>query len=834
MPRPSMIADETLAGNAAKISFDDDEGSLLLKSIDELEAGDTGIPKMLDADDDDDDLKLPVPPLNICIMICGTHGDVNPFLGLADRLVELGHRVRVATHKQHQKLVLSSDHEFYPLEGDAKQLSAWMVQTGGTVLGEAMNIGTVGKKTSMTKAIFRSTWGAATQPSPIEGIETSPAFEADCIIANPPVFGHIHVAEALGIPLHIMFPQPWFYGTRDYPHPMIGLPYNRVNDLNYQSYGMFESVIWAGMGGDISDWRRNTLDIPVLYFGNGASMLIPDSKVPFSAMWSPSFCPKPDDWPEQCRVVGTFTRQKVNHGRTSLIEIDVSPFTDLIKWLKESDEKPVFVGFGSMVIKEPEKLASVIMKAAEIAGCRVIVQSSWSKMDVSGSSLCHSVGPCPHDWLLPQCCAVVHHGGAGTTAAGLRHGLPTLVCPFFGDQHMWAEMVNRAGVGPKPCVSWKLTDTILAEKFKELTDPETKRKAEELAEKMNKEDGIQGGLDHWLHDLPRDNMLCDISLVLGELRVAKFVSRGHGIKISAYMAAIFKDIGMNPTGSMTSMDYFKQYMNNLIYGLSPKRIRVERHHVVRYSLGRVRDFKSGCVAGIAGFWRHLGIAIIEPCFRSDTMARAYGALGCLWGLLISPFYIVWQVLRSFIVFMDRFFTGTCNGCCGKSYLYVMDWRRDDKIHEKGFVRAQVQQCISQGFSDVRKKQVFRALAVVTNCKIVFAKSEPHFLEQRVDYKVAKASNILSTLSELTGTLQMTKEETVKVSEKLKRLGDQLISFSQFLLIISRANHSSNIRHPSQWIGGSKRDYTKAYQIDRGIEVYATLFGVLQDDGTQQG
>ena len=244
----------------------------------------------------EDGLQLPLPKLNICIMVVGTHGDINPFLGLADRLVALGHRVRVATHKQHRRLVLTRNHDFYPLAGDARKLSQWMVQTGGTVLGEARpsNLSAIPEKTQMTQDIIKSTWPAATEPSP-DDIDQRP-FEADAIIANPPVFGHIHVSEALGIPLHIMFPQPWYYGTREYPHPCIGLPYDKPpNDANYHSYAGFEGVAWSSMDMMMNRWRRQKLDIPVVHFGMGASTLIPDAGVSFSAMWSPAFVPKPDE-----------------------------------------------------------------------------------------------------------------------------------------------------------------------------------------------------------------------------------------------------------------------------------------------------------------------------------------------------------------------------------------------------------------------------------------------------------------------------------------------------------------------------------------------------------
>jgi len=776
----------------------------------------------------EDGLTLPTPPLSVCILVVGTHGDINPFLGLADRLLALGHRVRVATHALHRRLVLTRGHDFYPLAGDPRKLSKWMVKTGGTLLGEAKNLGAVPEKTQMTHDIIQSTWPAVTAPSP-DDLDQRP-FEADAIIANPPVFGHIHVAEALGIPLHVMFPQPWYYGTRDYPHPLIGMPYDKPADANFHTYAAFEGVAWSSMEGFMNSWRRKTLDIPVVYFGMGASTLIPDSGVSFSAMWSPSFVPKPEDWPKQCRVVGTFTDQKVVEASTKKV-FDLSPFTDLIEWLEEGPD-PIFVGFGSMVIADPSLLANMIMSAAEKAECRVVVQSSWSNLDVSASDRCHMVGPCPHDWLLPQTCAVVHHGGAGTTAAGLRWGLPTFICPFFGDQHMWGAMVARAGVGPTPCPVGDLTDDLLAEKFKELTSPEIKAKAEQMADNMSKEDGIQGGLDHFLDDLPRDNMLCDVSLLLGEAKVAKYDVWGwhkyrllltpeNGIKISTEVRAVLESWGYGVEKDVPAMVYFKSWLSNTtqIGGL-----RFRRHGSTMYALGRVRDFKGGCLSSIYGCLRHVGLATIQIFYRPDSWARDYGLMGCLCGLVASPFYIIYEILRAFTVLLDRFFTGIANGCCHKNELKVIDNQREARVHETGnTIPPEVDGILANGIPIQRKKEIYRAGEIAIVCKDFFLRSSPYYPDDgHWHYRVVSADKLLATLKRDKAKLKLNRPEFDALSELLTERADGPISFSMFLLLV---HHAIETRPSPRTIGTSTRDRLHLFNTDDGIRQWTQeMFG----------
>lgn len=769
---------------------------------------------------DDREFDFISPALNIAILVMGTHGDVLPFCSLAKRLQGAGHRVRIATHEAHRRTVDARDIEFYPLAGDPKKLSQWTVQSGGNVVGE-MKAGyhdpsILKKKDKMLREICRSTWGAVSGPDPLSpyyelfgqepaGNAKSP-FVANAVISNPPLIGHIHVCEALGIPLHIMFPQPWYYSTASMPHPFSGLPYGRSTNpmtqakVNYASYSAWEGVMDAALHREINRWRKKVLHLPIIPFNIGFVNPIPSCQIPFSAIWSPSFVPKPEDWPEQCRVVGTFNEFKPGKKEpATLPEGDEVKFASLIAWMERGD-KPVFIGFGSMVIKDTGALQQMIMDAAKKANLRIVVQSSWSKLDVSAEPLCHSVGPVSHDWLLPQCCAVIHHGGAGTTAAGLRFGLPTLVCPFFGDQYMWGEMVHRAGVGPKPCPLRALTAEILAEKLDDLANPTTKEAAVILAEKMNQEDGVTNAVAHFWHDLPKDSMMCSIGLVMGKSLLARYRLKDI-ITVSEEVASVLYDEGKggrNPTVEEGPLDMLAQdtrmaFTRRGSFKLSPF-IRQEKlypHGTTTYALrhrGGYNSLFQGLISTTLEFFEWFIRSLMQFILVPDKFARSHGVFGCLVGILVCPFYVFFTVVDMFVVVIDRFGVTVANNIFHKRWLYFIDRTAEATVYARPSELSDTKKKVTlkciQSTMDAQKI-AFEAWGIFDECKPDFPKEHYHWREVEIETLAAKVNGKKGKQK-----LGLSHEESHILSQRLDWAKTKMesLSYNRLCLFIGEAVH----------------------------------------------
>lgn len=208
--------------------------------------------------------------------------------------------------------------------------------------------------------------------------------------------------------------------------------------------------------------------------------------MPYTYLWSPGLVPKPKDWGREIDIAG-------------FVFLDLAssfePPESLTEFL-EAGEPPIYIGFGSIVVDDPDRFTKMIYEAVEMAGVRALVSKGWGGFggDDSPKNV-YMLENTPHDWLFPKVRAVVHHGGAGTTAIGLKCGKPTLVVPFFGDQFFWGNMIGKSGNGAEPIPYKQLTTEKLAAGIKKLLEEETQKQADVIAKRIEEEgDGAENAV----------------------------------------------------------------------------------------------------------------------------------------------------------------------------------------------------------------------------------------------------------------------------------------------------------------------------------------------------
>ncbi|KAJ5775078.1 uncharacterized protein N7511_000089 [Penicillium nucicola] len=435
--------------------------------------------------------------LNIVIQIVGSRGDVQPFVALGNELQIRGHRVRIATHDVFADFVTESGLEFFPIGGNPAELMAYMVKNPGLLPQmETLRSGEIQKKRAMVGTMLNGCWRSCIENDP----RSNETFVADAIIANPPSFAHIHCAQALSIPLHLMFTMPWS-STRVFSHPLANMKPSGMDPsiANLVSFGVTEWLTWQGLG-DVINKFRSTLDLDPIAMVQGPS-LVESLKIPFTYCWSPALVPKPIDWPAHIDVCGFFFRDQPMY----------KPSEELMNFL-DSGPAPVYIGFGSIVVDDPESLTNCVLKAVAGAGVRAIVSRGWSNLG-GGSSKSKDIfylDDCPHEWLFQHVAAVVHHGGAGTTACGLFNGRPTVVVPFFGDQPFWGDMIAKARAGPPAIPQTSLNARNLADAIRFCLTTEANEAAQNISLKMQTESGLNAAVESFHRHLPVQSMRCQI------------------------------------------------------------------------------------------------------------------------------------------------------------------------------------------------------------------------------------------------------------------------------------------------------------------------------------
>ena len=482
--------------------------------------------------------------LNIVVIVIGSRGDIQPFLKIGQILKEdYGHRVRIASHPAFKDFVeKDAGLEFFSVGGDPSELMAFMVKNPGLIPKfETVKAGEIGKRRASMYEMFQGMWracvdittvgGAAAMPKPEEPSD-KPPFIADVIIANPPSFAHVHIAERLGVPLHIMFTFP-YTPTTQFPHALANVRQSNVDRAysNFMSYPLVEMMTWQGLGDLVNKFRVRSLGLdPVSTLWAPGSMY--RLAVPHTYLWSPSLVPKPRDWGPEIDLAG-------------FVFLDLGssfkPPKELMSFLN-AGSPPVYIGFGSIVVDDPNKFTDLIFSAVKQAGVRALVSKGWGGIGGEGLDVPENIfllDNTPHDWLFPRVSAVVHHGGAGTTAIGLKCARPTMIVPFFGDQPFWGSMVAKAHAGAFECIPYKkLTAEKLAKGIKECLTDEAKKNVQKIADNIAKEgDGALNAARSFHRSLPlrgANSMRCSF---LPE-RVAVWQMKGTQQRFSALVAEL--------------------------------------------------------------------------------------------------------------------------------------------------------------------------------------------------------------------------------------------------------------------------------------------------------
>jgi UDP:flavonoid glycosyltransferase YjiC (YdhE family) len=405
--------------------------------------------------------------MRVAIISFGSQGDTRPLIALSQSLVRAGHKAILLADPEFGDLAGEAGVDFVPLAGGSvrdlftSREIAKPHQRGFDVWG-------VMQVLMQHMGRYTETWGRQLRKA---------ASDADVVVASGLTFFiGLAVAESLGLPTVAASLQP-VVPTRDFPPAIIRAP--GMPRIVYPALHRLVSVaVWFLTARSVQRLRRSTLGLPKWpWYGPARQML--RERTPLLVAVSPTVVPRPRDWPDFIHLTGFWYLDAADA---------YQPPARLLRFL-EADEPPVYVGFGSMAGFDPLATAELLVEA--LGGRRAIIAAGWGGLTSAAlpdNVLC--IEAAPHDWLLPRMSLAVHHGGAGTTAAVARAGIPQVVIPHITDQPFWAACVRSLGVGPAPIERRTLTAENLAVAIHEAESPAMRRAAAALGKRVRAEDGV--------------------------------------------------------------------------------------------------------------------------------------------------------------------------------------------------------------------------------------------------------------------------------------------------------------------------------------------------------
>jgi UDP:flavonoid glycosyltransferase YjiC (YdhE family) len=395
-------------------------------------------------------------------------------VALSIGLMRAGQEVRLVTHSTFESFVRSHKVEYHRLAGNPlqdllKEEGLDWIESGQNPIRFVRNLLRI--SLPLVPKMFHDSWVASQ--------------DADVILFHGLAPQGYHIAAKLGIPSFLVSFQPMSM-TGDFPmllfpqSPRLGRAWNRM------SYRIAEQLGWQPIRTLINRFLREELRLPPFEFlGNLRRMRLHQQQCLYG--FSSFAFPKPADWDEWHHITGYWFLEQTEGW---------DPPKELVDFIS-SGPRPVYIGFGSMTDRDPKRLLQIALDAIKSTGQRAVLHRGWAGLhqeDVPPAVLL--VDAVPHEWLFPQMSVVAHHGGAGTTASGLRAGVPTVIVPFFADQPWWGKRVQELGVGPAPIARKKLTAENLAKAIDiACNDRQMRTVAAGLGRQISAEDGIARAID---------------------------------------------------------------------------------------------------------------------------------------------------------------------------------------------------------------------------------------------------------------------------------------------------------------------------------------------------
>jgi sterol 3beta-glucosyltransferase len=402
----------------------------------------------------------------ITIICSGSRGDFQPYIALALELKKIGKDVRITGSRSFESFIRGYGIDFYSIQADIESLNVdpKMLKDAGSSDSPLKMLLTFNKMKKYGVYMVNDFYNAC------KGSEL--------IIYHPGCTIGYFAAEQFGIPSVLATPFPMHKTKEQLSVVMYGK--TKANAITKSiSYSMIQGMLWMASKDCIKGfWKEKFGKLPI-NFGSPFERHT-DKKHPAVISCSNFVFERPKDWDENIHQMGYWFVEEPN---------EYVPSEEFVNFLN-SGEKPIYIGFGSMsAMEDKEELCKIAVDALAKSGRRGIICGMGANANLPDNIF--KIDSIPHSWLFNKVSAVCHHGGAGTTAAGFRAGVPSIIVPFSNDQFAWAHRAYDLGVGAKPIPKKELTSDKLAAAINSIYEDTIINRARKLGESIATENGAK-------------------------------------------------------------------------------------------------------------------------------------------------------------------------------------------------------------------------------------------------------------------------------------------------------------------------------------------------------